>query len=630
MKKHLLKNAIFAFAAFCTFASGRLSAQCCTTYDFSSASGWTQVGSGVSVAANAIKFNGSTDGGLPQFVYSTLPTALSNTSWICDFEFSILSGTSGPAHSLLAFTESGSPVVNAHATRPSVNGTITYSNTNAIEVWIHSDPYDTDPTEFILSAGAKVRTGTYGYNVSSPIPWYSTQGIYMPAGSLNTTLYVRLQRLNATTGILSVFTDAARTVLYGVKCFMIPNGVNNLSIIQAGNNPEFAPVRTMNAYVDNVKICNTAPAIVPAGTVNCAATGPVNYTMSNGVGSCVIPDCGFPGSTGFTWSAPAGSVFPAGNTGSCSSGSNVCAIDVNNSGTVSCAITYPCVTITYTMNVTVGAVPLPTSTFTTTSPYCPGEPITVDGSASTNETSYVWSWRECTSNGTPIAPTWTSAPPSNGSAGIFTLPDLPCPKYFLVRLITMNSCGASTSQQVISMVCAPGVDAGPDFNICCWSGLEDIPVTITGVSGTPGISWSPTTDLTCPHGTHTPATCPAPNVRTCTQTTYTDPATGCSASDQVTVTPIACRMSGPGETGDAESSQLSVYPNPATLHATINTGDVLAESIIITDALGREVYNRKPTATQTQVDISGYPAGVYLVRVISSGETQAQQLVIEK
>jgi len=49
----------------------------------------------------------------------------------------------------------------------------------------------------------------------------------------------------------------------------------------------------------------------------------------------------------------------------------------------------------------------------------------------------------------------------------------------------------------------------------------------------------------------------------------------------------------------------NLFPNPANQFVTISTSAV-AETIVITDAVGREVYSEKPTSQQTQIDVSDF------------------------
>jgi hypothetical protein len=714
MKTNKFKIAVATVAAFCTLGQGTLKAQCCAWYDFSSSAGFTSIGSGVGISGGTITFAGASDGYLPAFVYTTLATSLSNTTWSCEFEFKPSGGT-GPYHTILAFTESGSPVISAHGSRSSPGGTVTYSNTDCIEVRLSAPISSTNPAAWELIGASKVRSsGAYGYNLAVQPTWCESPGILLPSNAFSVTLYGRLSRLSATLGMISLYSDATRSTLLGCETFCIDAAVDNLTVMQSGNIPGGALARNFYGRVDNVNLCDLVPVLTGNTTV-CTTAPASTYSLSNGNG-CTYTNCGFPGALSYTWSG--GASYSPGTYGTCfntlTGHGNSCVIDVNTTGYVSCTVNYPCTTVVYKILVNVSTPPV--AAFTSTSPYCEGETVLLNGSSSTNETSYQWSAAECNPFGTPIG-AWNYGPTVNGLAGSFNLGTiispslLHCHKYFKVALQVFNAgCNPSSTFTIIEIVCPPDVvasasptficpggssnlsvsgantylwtpptglscttcsnptatpavttiytvtgtnngcptdaanvtvtvstlsaNAGPNYDICCYSELYPIPLTVTG--GTPAytIVWSPTTDLACSHGgIHPVANCPNPNVRTCSTITYTvtvTDAAGCVVTDQVTITPVSCRMGENGSNQTGSGNQLSIYPNPATQQATINTGDVPAESIIITDALGREVYRTTPISTITQIDLSTISEGIYMVQVITNNEIQVLQLVIAK
>jgi Secretion system C-terminal sorting domain len=77
------------------------------------------------------------------------------------------------------------------------------------------------------------------------------------------------------------------------------------------------------------------------------------------------------------------------------------------------------------------------------------------------------------------------------------------------------------------------------------------------------------------------------------------------------------------------NSQFSFYPNPANETITVNT-NADANTITITDALGREVVRVQTTGTQTVIDLSSIAAGTYFMNVISANGISTQQLMITK
>jgi len=97
-------------------------------------------------------------------------------------------------------------------------------------------------------------------------------------------------------------------------------------------------------------------------------------------------------------------------------------------------------------------------------------------------------------------------------------------------------------------------------------------------------------------------------------------------------TPLASRSG-------ALADQLSLYPNPAHHSATLTVPAALlrqASLLTLSDALGRTVRQRYVTPaagsaadTRAELDLTGLPTGVYLMRLLSSAGPLTKRLVIE-
>lgn len=697
-------------------SAGNVMSQC-TTYDFSSSAGWTQVNTGVSIGAGTINFAGAADGSVPRFVYATVPT-LSNTAWSCDFEFRPTAGNAA-AHTMVAFSENGGACLSASGQW--AGATMMYSNMDCIQAYVQGTVGGTNPGSWKLYGMSKARNTAfaYGYTLTSPPAWNSSAGITLP-GAFGTTYYARLQRLSATQGMISLYSDAARTTVIGQSCFAINAAVDNLAYVQSGNYPEGSSVRTFTGTVDNIVVGSMNPVLTGTTSVCVPATVSYLYKLNNG-NSCITAGSGFPGSTSYTWSAPAGSIIGAvgGSPFTSASGNgNQTGITPGGSGTISCTVTYPCTTVTYTLAIT--AVASPTSVITNSIEYCYGQAINVSGSSSANETQYQWGVAPCTSGGV-VTGAWIFGLNTFGTAGVYNINSLlgltgPCPGtiYYKVSLTTSNpSCGSVTSYKVIKIVCPPvvtvspnpvflcpganatltasgastyswtpsaglsctncaapvaaptttttylvtgtstsgcassatsvtvtvsnlSVVARPDFSMCVDKNLY---ATVSGGTSPYTYNWSPSAGLLCSHsGAHTPAACPSPiiasngPVSTNYIVTITD-AAGCTVSDMVFVTTDGCsnRMANPNAAASNASSGLTkIYPNPTSNQVNICTGDVIAESIIITDALGRELLHMHPSQTTVEINLEQFATGVYSVQIMTGTEKEVIQLVIEK
>jgi hypothetical protein len=334
-------------------------AQTCDNFNFASAAGWGTLPTvspavTINTGTGVIDASSATSGFLAHYVSSSLTMTL-NDSWTCDFEF-VVTGGSAPAHSLVCFSESGTTIENAHGFRNASGGVMNYTNTDCIEAYIYQA---TAGANYELRAWSKERhmAGAYGATNTTPPAWSAFPASIVLGSSgtvVNTTYWARLQRLDETNGMISVFSNSTRTTLIGSDCFDIDPDIDNLNAIQSGTFPEGGTARSFSGTVDDVDICNLNPVLIGPTTVCASSNQAIGYRLSNGNTNVTSATCGFPGATGFVWAAPPTSVLPFGTGGTCSGGVNSNPIDVNASGNVTCAVTYSCgVTITYSLNVTV-------------------------------------------------------------------------------------------------------------------------------------------------------------------------------------------------------------------------------------------------------------------------------------
>ena len=79
----------------------------------------------------------------------------------------------------------------------------------------------------------------------------------------------------------------------------------------------------------------------------------------------------------------------------------------------------------------------------------------------------------------------------------------------------------------------------------------------------------------------------------------------------------------------------NLYPNPATGFTTLvySSADAGNVTIQIVDVVGKSVFTSVHESVAGNnnigIDVSGYPKGVYLVKVMGAGEVETQKLVIE-
>jgi hypothetical protein len=88
------------------------------------------------------------------------------------------------------------------------------------------------------------------------------------------------------------------------------------------------------------------------------------------------------------------------------------------------------------------------------------------------------------------------------------------------------------------------------------------------------------------------------------------------------------------ETGLNEvlTSHISIYPNPATNKATVRIEGLSTQAqVTVTDLSGRIIETRTISAgsTETEINVSAYAGGVYLVRIVSNNVNKVEKLTVK-
>ena len=262
-------------------------AQCAQSDSYGSSTGWTLVqtvascsGTAVSIGSGTFNFNGS-NGGVENRMYRSL-TTLSNTSWVADFDFTLTSNALNiPGHNIAAFTAGTSdPYVNV--VTPCNGGSFTSTNQDAIVAQFISTGASSNPANWFISGcskdGSTWNTASAGINVG-------TAALY----------HIRLQRLTATNGLISVFDASWNHVLGSPQCFPINSTVTGLNTLQHGVIPQGGQSRRLWGTIDTMCMSNQTPGI--SGNANvCCAPGSVltqTYTVAS-----------VPGATAYNWGFP--------------------------------------------------------------------------------------------------------------------------------------------------------------------------------------------------------------------------------------------------------------------------------------------------------------------------------------
>jgi len=78
---------------------------------------------------------------------------------------------------------------------------------------------------------------------------------------------------------------------------------------------------------------------------------------------------------------------------------------------------------------------------------------------------------------------------------------------------------------------------------------------------------------------------------------------------------------------DSENNQIIAYPNPANDFVTIDFNSNQTENLIcIYNSLGQEMARQNSSNTAEKVDISAFPAGMYLIKVNENSYFKIQKI----
>ena len=80
---------------------------------------------------------------------------------------------------------------------------------------------------------------------------------------------------------------------------------------------------------------------------------------------------------------------------------------------------------------------------------------------------------------------------------------------------------------------------------------------------------------------------------------------------------------------NSKSNETLVYPNPTTGKVTIELNSDLGGQIEIYNVLGDKVKSIQSKERNNQVDLMGFPKGIYLVKIHSNGEVISQKIILE-
>lgn len=249
--------------------------------DYSSASGWTwstitNQGGNITINGGTVNFNALQDDGFCRIIKAipVLPA-----TWTAECSFTASAGNS-TGHSIMDFTSNSDDPISLDrsssfsATDNHVIGVIINGIQNPNGDMTVSTSPTTPNAEWYFNALTK--KGSNAINLSTGIP--------VPA--LNQTYYIRLQRISASAGLLSIFSDSSMTthIPKSPQCFTIDAQIQNLSFLQQGAITYGNLARVLSAKIDNVHICPYTPSSssdsLTGDSVFCKGS-PLRFTTSS-------------------------------------------------------------------------------------------------------------------------------------------------------------------------------------------------------------------------------------------------------------------------------------------------------------------------------------------------------------
>jgi PKD repeat protein len=218
------------------------SSGCDFSDDYSTNTGWTQVGTLVNIASGVVQYQNSAPDGQQRRIHKPLGFLLNaNDTWQADLDVTPQAvGGSAPStgHAVLALT---STTAEPHSNCPNVACTgYPLSAQDAVNCNFSS-----------LASGTNTFFEIIAFD--GPTQYVSTA---IPANTLNVTYYIRVERTSPTSLTLNVFSDAARTLhIPGSPVSMtIPATITGLGTVQHANIARGFQSRQLTGYLDNLCI----------------------------------------------------------------------------------------------------------------------------------------------------------------------------------------------------------------------------------------------------------------------------------------------------------------------------------------------------------------------------------------
>jgi hypothetical protein len=214
--------------------------------------GWTHnesTNNSITIQNGKVNFNQNYCGGIDEYQYKPLGFALDNNLWTMDFDWTGTAGSNVGVAGLIASLTSQN--TDPAYTTPDTSSSVTNNNTISV---LYFSCYGCGSSGSGIEIITKRGTSQY--------VWHNSLHIPLP---FNQTGYIRLERLSANTGMISVFADAARTqhLSGSPRCFPINPAITNLQYLQHGTWVPGSSARYTSGNLDNMVVENNVALTVP-------------------------------------------------------------------------------------------------------------------------------------------------------------------------------------------------------------------------------------------------------------------------------------------------------------------------------------------------------------------------------
>ena len=79
----------------------------------------------------------------------------------------------------------------------------------------------------------------------------------------------------------------------------------------------------------------------------------------------------------------------------------------------------------------------------------------------------------------------------------------------------------------------------------------------------------------------------------------------------------------------SDAEKINIYPNPTDGLLYINVSNSIINDIVVTDISGQVYINETVNTDQTEIDLSSYPKGIYLVNIVTENDSYTKKIVLK-